>query len=245
MTIWFAGPAIRHLVNPHRRKVSAPAPVKLLLLVTALICGNLSIRAEETGWVSDVLTVPLRSGPSNGHRIVHRGLPSGTRLNIVEVDEDAGFTHIVTTRGTDGWLRSQYVVREPIARDRLKTAQQRISELESKLSQQSKSLNTISGENKSQTEQNRSLDRQVKSLENQLAEIKRVSAGAIEEHEHNQRLEDLNQRLRAEVEDLTLARQQAEKNASQNWMLLGGGLVLGGMLLGVFIKSRPRRSGWS
>lgn len=230
-------------------------------LLIASACGSSALAAQqtatdgnptgptgppgETGWVSDVLTVPLRSGPSNAHRIVHRGLPSGTQLKILEVDEEAGFTHIITQRGTEGWLRSQYVVREPIARDRLKIAQQRIARLEQQLTEQKKKLAEVSGENQSQSASNKTLSRQVKTLQTELAEIKRVSAGAIQEHEHNQQLEALNQRLRAEVEDLTLQNQRAEKNARQNWMLLGGGLVLGGLLLGMMLKSRPRRSGWS
>ena len=36
-----------------------------------------------TAYISDELTVPLRSGPSGGHRILHRGLPSGTVLEVI------------------------------------------------------------------------------------------------------------------------------------------------------------------
>ena len=83
--------------------------------------GQLTFTAAvaETMYISDSLTVPLRSGPSNSHRILHRGLASGTTMEVLERDEEAGFAHIRTERGTEGWLPMQYLVSEPIARDRL------------------------------------------------------------------------------------------------------------------------------
>ena len=82
-------------------------------------------------------------------------------------------------------------------------------------------------------------------LEAELADVKQVSAGALEEHARSQELASLNARLRAEVDDLTEESQRLESNTEQRWLLIGGGLVLGGMLAGVAIKARPRRSGWS
>ena len=73
----------------------------------------------ESAWVSDQFRVPVRSGPSSQHRIVHRGIPSGTELVVLDVDDDANFTHVRTVGGTEGWLPSQYIVDEPIARLRL------------------------------------------------------------------------------------------------------------------------------
>src|SRR5262245_31463356 len=40
----------------------------------------------ETQYIIDTLTVPLRRGPSNQHKIIHAGLPSGTSLEILGVD---------------------------------------------------------------------------------------------------------------------------------------------------------------
>lgn len=54
--------------------------------------------SAATVYISDELTVPLRSGPSGGHRIIHRGLPSGTQMEILDVNEEAGFTRIRTAR---------------------------------------------------------------------------------------------------------------------------------------------------
>jgi cell division protein FtsB len=85
----------------------------------------------------------------------------------------------------------------------------------------------------------------VETLEKELADIRQISAGAVEEHASNQRLAELNERLRNELANLVLERDTLEDNAQQRWLLVGAGLVLLGLALGVVIKARPRRSAWN
>lgn len=61
----------------------------------------------------------------------------------------------------------------------------------------------------------------------------------------NQRLNELNAQLRQEVESLALELQAARAQANQRWVLYGAGLVFLGLLTGVLIKARPRRSAWN
>lgn len=199
----------------------------------------------ETVWVSDVFFVPLRSGPSEGNRIIHKGLKSGTALELVEPDPVGDFTHVRTADGLDGWIRSQYLVNEPIAAIRLDAANRRIATLEQQLKQRGNTLQELTSSNSAAASSNEQLTAQVAKLEAELAEVKRVSGGAIEEHERNKALNELNTRLRAEVNRVVNESQELKDNAQQRWLLIGGGLVLGGLLAGVALKSRPRRSGWS
>ena len=214
-------------------------------LVAWTVLGACLGVSAETLYISDILTVPLRSGPSNAHRILHRGLPSGTALEVLEVDEEAGFTHIRTRNDMDGWIRSQYLVDEPIARAKLVQAQARVARLERQLNDQTSKTSELSTARSQAERSNSSLTRQVKALEQELAEIKRISADAISEHDKNLRLAQLNGRLRKEIDEIVKERQQLKDNVEQQWMLIGAGLVLAGLALGSVIKSRPRRSGWS
>jgi len=215
-----------------------------LLLLWSLAAGS-SIQAAETAWISDNLTVPLRSGPSTGHRILHRGLPSGTELTILARDPDSEFVQIRTSRGTEGWLPSQYLVSEPIARDRLVSANRRIEALNKTVSELRAQVSNLSQGKNQADSSNSSLQQQVAALEQELAEIKRVSAGAVALSEENLELNELNGRLRAEVNDLVTSISQLEDNAQQRWLMIGGGLVLIGLIIGFAVKSRPRRSAWN
>jgi SH3 domain protein len=201
--------------------------------------------SAETVYISDRLTVPLRSGPSNANRILHRGLPSGTRMEVLSRNSDSGFVQIRTDRGTEGWLPAQYLVSEPIARDRLAAANRRIDELNATISQQRQQLNEVTSGKSASDQSVSQLTRQVKQLEQELSEIKRISAGAIAQNETNKELRALNERLRAEVDELVATINALEDNVQERWLLIGGGLVLAGLLLGAAIKARPRRSAWT
>jgi SH3 domain protein len=199
----------------------------------------------ETVWISDEFTVPLRSGPSNEHRIVNRGLPSGTELQVLGADAAAGYTHVRTSGDLDGWISTQYLVREPIARIQLVTANNKIQALDKQLAQRNESLSELKSTSSESASANGRLTARVAQLEAELAEIKQVSADVVAEHTRNQELSSLNARLRAEVDDLTEESQRLEDSAERRSLVIGGGLVLGGLLAGVALKARPRRSGWS
>jgi SH3 domain protein len=99
----------------------------VLLLFSCLAVTRQSLAAVgDVNYISDVVNVPLRSGPTNAYRIIHRGLPSGTQLTVLGTDEEAGFTKVRTVDGTEGWVTSQYLTGEPIARVKLAAAEKRL-----------------------------------------------------------------------------------------------------------------------
>jgi hypothetical protein len=65
------------------------------LLALSLILLTISSEAA-TVYISDALTVPLRRGPSTGHKIIHAGLPSGMALEILGEDKAAGFRRSIS-----------------------------------------------------------------------------------------------------------------------------------------------------
>jgi len=218
-----------------------------LAAAMALLVGGVlpGAAAAETLYISDVLTVPLRSGPSSANRILHRGLRSGTALEVLGRDDGSTFVNVRTPGGLEGWLPGQYLIEEPIARDRLRQANARIDALNRELEALRGRFETVDDARSEAESSSTALGSRVAELEQELAEIHRVSANAIQTAADNQRLSELNDRLRGEVDELLLEAQQLRDNVQQRWLLIGAGLVLTGLLLGVIIKSRPRRSAWT
>jgi SH3 domain protein len=221
------------------RRLLLPVFKPALLLLLALAPPA----AGETIYVTDVMTVPLRTGPSNAHRIVHRGLPSGTALRRLDQDEAAGFTHVRLDNGTEGWLPTQFLVSEPIARDRLETALSRAARLDADLAELRRRYQDSSAARAQSDAANGALQARVLDLESELVEIRQVSASALDQHAENRHLRELNQRLQDELDDLAGDIRELESHQQQRWLLSGGGLVFGGLVLGAWL-SRSRRRRW-
>lgn len=214
----------------------------VLAFLVLLLCASAS---AATLYISDQLTVPLRRGPSNSHKIIHAGLPAGMALEALSEDRAAGFTQVRTPNGTEGWVPTQYLVDQPAAKDRLAAANKRVETLEAQLKALKENFQEVRGERSEVEGRASDLSRQTEKLQSELAEIRRVSATSIANYEENKQLKNENQSLSTQVTQLTERVRQLERNVTLKWFLAGGALVLVGLLLGAWIKSRPKRSTWA
>ena len=78
------------------------------------------VALAQSAWVSDEFEVTLRTGPSTSNAI-QLMVGSGTELEILEQDEEAGYARVRTNGGTEGWVLSRYLMTEPSAREQLAT----------------------------------------------------------------------------------------------------------------------------
>jgi len=211
-----------------------------LLLMLATTASS-----AATLYISDALTVPLRRGPTTGHKIINAALPSGTALEVLGEDKANGFTQVRTPNGTEGWVPTQYLTSQPIARDQLAAATKRIQSLEAQLQGVKSDFQETRGARSAAESRNNELDKQTRQLQSELAEIRRVSATSIAQYEENKQLKTQNQELHQQVTQLSSQVDQLERNTQLRWLMGGGALVLLGLSLGAWIKSRPKRSTWA
>jgi SH3 domain protein len=101
--------------------------------------------AAETGWVDDEVRLNLRTGPSNGHRIIAT-LETGDSVDIVARGD--GWIE-VRAEGKTGWVPEGYLQSEPPARVKLERLEAETAELRS----QAKTLGEQSAQLKSEHEQ--------------------------------------------------------------------------------------------
>jgi SH3 domain protein len=211
--------------------------------VALLLAANVAV--AETQFITDQLTVPLRRGPSNGHKIIHAGLPSGTALEIVAKDDGSGFTQVRTLNGTDGWVPTQYLTSEVPALDRLAAATKRVETVNAELSNLRQDVKTEQVARSSAESNSADLSKQLKQLQTELMEIRRVSANAVGTYEENKALKTKTAELERVQSEQAMQIKTLKSNELQMWMLFGGGLVVTGLILGVIIKTRPKsRGGW-
>jgi SH3 domain protein len=224
----------------HYRKFEMHKVVVLLLALVSVVPVE-----AATMYVSDALTVPMRRGPSTGHRIINAGLPAGTALEVMGEDKAAGFTQVRTQNGTEGWVPTQYLTPEPVAKDRLAAATRRIQTLEAELKSLRDNYQETRGARSTAETRNADLDKQTKQLQAELAEVRRVSATSISQYEENKVLKAENAELKTKTTELSARVQRLERSELLRFFIFGGALVIIGLVIGAVIKSRPKRSTWA
>ena len=226
--------------------INVENPVKKSIIVGAsfLLLSVGSMAFAETRYISDKIYVPLRVGDSTKHRIIHRGLPSGEKLELLETNEDSGYSRVKTDRGVEGWLPSHYLVENPVARTLLNAAKQQVTDSNKELREQLKSTTQTSTQTSNIVSE---LEQENTALNEELGEVKRISANAIKLDEDNRRLLESNQMLASEVDVLKTDNARLRENKENEFFLNGAFAVLIGVMITLIIpKMMPkRRSDWS
>ena len=191
-------------------------------------------------YVSDQFYVPLREAPCSRCKIVHRGLKSGTKLMLIQLQE--GWALTKTDNGTEGWVEEQFLSDTPIARIQLikdqkalKTLKTRNDKLEQIMRELRQQSNALRGELDSTSGNN-------DNLAVELANIKEISADAIALNTQNQQLVKKNLLLQGETDVLKANVDDMKKDRSNQSFLYGGiTAFLGAILVALIPKLRGRK----
>jgi SH3 domain protein len=153
-------------------------------------------------YVSDKQFIPLRSGAGSDYRIIHRGIPSGTRLTIARTSGDGEWAEITTEKGTTGWIRTQYLMQDLPAQNRVDAAEKRAAEAVAKSAALSEELAALRAQSTELEGQLNSSGSELGSVTEELAQLKQISGNAIQLDIDNRRLveESENQRLQDKLE---------------------------------------------
>ncbi|PVY75422.1 SH3 domain protein [Tamilnaduibacter salinus] len=214
-------------------------------LLAALTLLAMPVSAE-TMYIDDMLKAPLRAGEGLQYRIVHKGLPSGTQVNLLETS-DSGYSRVRTGDGQEGWLPTRYLSRQPIAEDRLKRVSSQLEETRSSLSSVREQLSTVTEERDQLANTRDQLENRVSELSAELKRIRSVSENALSLERQNQTLRESNQQLKKEVEVLTAENERLQSKKESDFMMLGALLVGAGVLIAVvvpWLKPARKTDNW-
>ena len=164
------------------------------LIIRICVIGLVGLFASfgavaEDVWVSDQFEVMLRTGPSTSNAI-ERMLPSGTSLEILETDADAGYSRVQTAAGTEGWVLTRYLMNEPSAREQLRRLTGQLSSAADVGSSLESQLDAVKGQYATASNRIASVEREKSALEKELAEIKRTAANVLSIDNQNKDLRE-------------------------------------------------------
>lgn len=220
--------------------------VRLLVIVFSLVLTSPTWAASM--YIDDTLLVPLRSGAGTSFRIIHKGIKSGTKLEIINRDTKTGYSQVRTPSGLEGYLPSRYLTAEPIARLKLKAATEQAQKFRTENSQLKTKLAELQKEHKGLNSKFSSTSKQLESSSKELTNIKSISSNALNLDRRNRELRESNEQLRNELELLQVENIRLKDKSESNMMLIGGGLVTLGIIIALLlpmIKPTKKNDSWA
>ncbi len=220
----------------------------LPLLLISLLFSAVA-RAQEIRYISDKQLIPVRSGAGNDYRIVNRGLPSGTRLTVKSRSRDGLWAQIATDRGTKGWVRAQYLMKELPAQNKLDDAIRRAEQATEQQAALAQEVEALKLERVELLNQITSTGSELGGLSEELTQLRKISGNAVQLDVDNRRLLQEAEGLRSQVETLESENQRLIDKLESEDFLNGALAVLLGVIITLVVPrlwpKRRRSSSWA
>ncbi|MBL4798054.1 MAG: TIGR04211 family SH3 domain-containing protein [Oleispira sp.] len=221
-----------------------------ILLLTLMTTTGYA--AVEKRYVSDQLWLQLRSGPGNEFRII-KTLSSGAHLVFIEETESGTYAKVNAGKDKagkiiEGWVLSQFLVSEPVAKEKLIFSQRKLKKVQAELNTLKQKTELLTKEKSTLSGDRSSLSREKKSLEKELKRITDISANALQLDSKNIKLTKRNQELEIQLETLTVDNTRLKDDKERTFMIIGGALIILGIILGLAIpamRGGRKTGGWS
>jgi SH3 domain protein len=192
----------------------------------------------ETRYVTDLLKLPLRTGPSTEYKILDL-VKSGEQLEVVEPGKD--WSKVRLPNGKEGYVLNRYLVGQP-------TSAVQLEKLRSKYTSLRQQATALIEENSRFKEENQTFKSSLDSSETALKKVetdyKELKAGAAEFLTLKKKYKEVSTQLaeqtkRANTLDKELS--GLEMNQYIKWFLAGSGVLLVGFIIGFSAKRGRRR----
>jgi SH3 domain protein len=218
---------------------------RLFLLISVFLLPATEVWSE-TRYVSDQLSIPMRTGASNKHRIID--FPkSGTPLDIKETSDDGNYVRVTAPDGEEGWVEKQYLMSQPSARDRIVVVDKKLDKSRAQVKELKQQVAELQSRNQELSTQLKQSQREIQSMESSMDKLKRVSANPLAIANENKTLEAELSRLTATNTLLIEENEQLADESTKEWFILGAAVSLGSLLFGLIITRinwRRKRNSW-
>jgi len=212
------------------------------ILATVIFGLALSMDAQaQQRYIDDTCFVPMRSGAGLDYRIVNQGLPSGTPVQLVETDREAGWSKVRTNSGGEGWMPSRFLKNLPGAQQQIDSMLAQLGHNEDEKPSLEQAVALIIDERDA-------LISERDSLREELAEMKQLSANAMELDSSNRVLNEELHNLRNRLGVVESDNMRLRDDLWQKWFINGvwatgvGGLLT--ILIPKLFTRRRRNSEW-
>ncbi len=202
-----------HVNKIRFRNYAAAAGV--LLSVASI---NANAQSDNQAWVTDELSTYVRSGPTDGYRIIGT-LNAGEQVDVLETS--GNYTRVRNSDGNAVWVLSEELQQTPSAVEQLPALEAQVEELTAELD----------GINEDWEQRVSSMTETLEVRERRIAELEAS----------NQELDSQAEQSRQQVRGLQARLETQEEDLLMRYFMYGGGVAGAGLLVGLIVPHLPRR----
>ncbi|MCG7585157.1 TIGR04211 family SH3 domain-containing protein [Photobacterium sp. OFAV2-7] len=186
-------------------------------------------KAEQIRYISDDLFTYMHRGPSTQFRIMG-SVNAGTKVTLLEVNKENGFSKITDSRGRTGWVNSDFISGQVGLKERVPALEKELTEVKAALADAQ-----MSGDEKTKSLQNSLQMRteQITELESQNSQLNEQLMTSQTE------IRELRAKIDTQKDDLLM------KWFTYGGMVAGAGLLFGLILPHLIPRRRKRNNGWA
>ncbi|MDM8526423.1 TIGR04211 family SH3 domain-containing protein [Desulfococcaceae bacterium HSG8] len=198
-----------------------------------------AVTAQAETMYVDLVKITMRREPGNDRKILAMISP-GQRLEVLERGE--GWTKALLPNGKEGWVLTRYLTsKKPagLAKKKSEEGSEALSEQISDLTEENKKLKEeVKRLTSGFTSEDESFDRLRKSYESLKTECADFLKLKLEYKKTASHLLEQTKKSEKMQQELT----ELKKDRSLKWFIYGAGVLFVGVIIGVIMKGRPRRS---
>lgn len=218
--------------------------MKKLFFTLGLVLAFSAPSAAQQAFVSDQLEAALRSADHGKGKTI-KAVPAGTAVKVLHVNEESGYSYVAVENGPEGWIASQQLMSAPPARIQVDNALRKAEELSAENRTLKADMETLKTRYREASDVKEDLSVESQRLGNELTMIREASANTIQLLEERNQFQEKAIALEHELENLRREKEALAEDDSQNWFLIGAGVITGGILLGLLLpKLAVKRRRW-
>lgn len=212
------------------------------ILLFVILSG---LAQAETRYVTDELTITLRSGQGSGFRVL-QSVSSGTPLEVLSENAETGYSHVRAPDGTEGYSLTRYLINEQPAKVELVRLKEELEELRTKPGGVEDELTDLKSKYQTLKLKYDTLEFENVQLSQRMEAVKENASNVVSlMDERDEALQQAN-RFSTELDELRVRNLELENHSDKKWFMAGAGVVVLGVLLGLILPrvGRRRKSGW-
>jgi SH3 domain protein len=212
--------------------------LKQIILIGVILTLFSAIGFAESMYVTDVIKLTLRSGPSTEYKIL-AVVESGQKVEVLEPGEDWSLVRLPD--GKEGYMLTRYLISEP-------TSSVLLEQLQEKHKALTEQATTLLEENTQLREENQNLkgslektEKTLNTIEGDYQELKAGSAEYLTLKTQHQKVSGQLAEQTQKAQRLEAELRKVEVNQYIKWFLAGSGVLLVGFIVGFSARRQRRR----